>query len=87
MRFLMNNEKMKKWTGNSIGDEGASKISESLKINTTLTQLNLSGNWNNATNRNDFGTICLFTGNNISDKTKKALDIWWCNETHESATN
>jgi len=31
----------KKWTGNEIGDEGASKISESLKINTTLTELDL----------------------------------------------
>ncbi len=33
--------KNKKWTGNQIGDEGASAISESLKINTTLTELNL----------------------------------------------
>ena len=31
----------KKWTGNEIGAEGASSISESLKINTTLTELNL----------------------------------------------
>ena len=30
-----------KWTVNRIGDSGASKISESLKINTTLTELNL----------------------------------------------
>ena len=30
-----------KWTDNKIGDEGASAISESLKINTTLTELNL----------------------------------------------
>ena len=35
-----------KWTDNRIGDEGANKISESLKINTTLTQLNLGSNWN-----------------------------------------
>ena len=40
--FLMNNE----WTVNNIGDEGANKISESLMINTTLTQMSLSGNWN-----------------------------------------
>ena len=33
-----NNEK---WTGNNIGDEGATKISESLMINTTLTTLDL----------------------------------------------
>ena len=37
---------MKQWTENKIGDEGAKKISESLMINTTLTQLNLSCNWN-----------------------------------------
>ena len=34
--------KQKKWTGNKIGDSGASAISESLKINTTLTELDLS---------------------------------------------
>ena len=32
-----------KWTDNGIGDEGASAISESLMINTTLTELWLSG--------------------------------------------
>ena len=32
---------MNKWTDNGIGDEGASKINESLKINTTLTELYL----------------------------------------------
>ncbi len=42
------NEKEKKmitnkWTGNEIGAEGASKISESLKVNTTLTKLDLNG--------------------------------------------
>ena len=31
-----------KWTGNEIGDEGAKTISESLKINTSLTELVLS---------------------------------------------
>ena len=36
------NEKYK-WTDNEIGDEGASKISESLKVNTTLTELWLDG--------------------------------------------
>ena len=36
---------MRKWTGNEIGAEGANKISESLKINTTLTELDLGGNW------------------------------------------
>ena len=31
-------------TGNGIGDEGAISISESLKTNATLTELNLYGN-------------------------------------------
>ena len=34
---------MNKWTDNRIGDEGASEISESLKVNTTLTRLDLGG--------------------------------------------
>ena len=34
---------MNKWTGNKIGDSGASKISGSLKVNTTLTELDLFG--------------------------------------------
>ena len=34
---------MKKWIVNEIGDEGAKAISESLKINTSLTELNLYG--------------------------------------------
>ncbi len=50
--FLMNNEN--KWTGNNIGDEGANKISESLKINTTLTQLDLWSNWNTTINKNEW---------------------------------
>ena len=32
-----------KESGNYIGDEGAKMISKSLKINTTLTELNLAG--------------------------------------------
>ena len=40
-RSEMQNIKQWKWTGNNIGDEGAAKISESLMINTTLTDLNL----------------------------------------------
>ena len=35
-----------KWTDNNIGDEGVSKISESLKINTTLTDIDLQCDWN-----------------------------------------
>jgi len=34
---------MNKWTDNKIGHEGASNISESLKVNTTLTELYLGG--------------------------------------------
>ena len=34
---------MDKWTDNEIGAEGSSKISESLKVNTTLTVLHLGG--------------------------------------------
>ena len=36
-----NENERNKWTDNKIGAEGASKISESLKVNTTLTKLNL----------------------------------------------
>ena len=32
---------MVRWTANQIGDSGAIKISESLMMNTTLTELNL----------------------------------------------
>ena len=35
-----------KWTDNNIGAEGAKMISESLKTNTTLTELNLRGDDN-----------------------------------------
>jgi len=38
-----NENEMNKWTGNEIGDEGANKISETLKVNTTLTKLDLGG--------------------------------------------
>ena len=34
--------KWNKWTANAIGVEGANKISETLKVNTTLTGLDLS---------------------------------------------
>ena len=37
--------KWKEWTVNDIGDSGARMISESLKTNTTLTKLSLSGDW------------------------------------------
>ena len=44
---------MKKRTENIIGAEGASAISESLMINTTLTQLDLSGNWDTTIDKNE----------------------------------
>ena len=39
----MKNDSIKQWTGNRVEDEGAIQISESLKTNTTLIELNLSG--------------------------------------------
>ena len=36
-------KEMKEWIGNEIGNEGAQAISETLKINTSLTKLNLGG--------------------------------------------
>ena len=43
-----NTNPVKLWTDNEIGAEGATQISESLKINTTLTSLNLGcdDKWN-----------------------------------------
>ena len=41
--MINDNDKMKIWTGNNIGDEGARMISESLKTNSTLTELYLYG--------------------------------------------
>ena len=48
MLFLMNYFK-----DNIIGVEGANALSESLKINTTLTQLDLGGNWNSTIDKNE----------------------------------
>ena len=47
---IWNNEK---WTGNNFGDEGATKISESLMTNTTLTTLNLRGDDNIMKNKQE----------------------------------
>ena len=35
-------DKIQIWTGNKIGNEGVRMISEALKCNSTLTELNLS---------------------------------------------
>ena len=37
-----NTNPIKQWTDNEIGDEGAMKISESLKTNTTLIELSMN---------------------------------------------
>ena len=39
--MINDNDKMKLWTANKIGDSGARMISESMKTNTTLTSLDL----------------------------------------------
>ena len=39
----MNRNEANEWIGNKIGAEGAGMISEALKCNSSLTQLNLSG--------------------------------------------
>ena len=41
-----NTNSIKQWTDNEIGTEGAIQIIESLKTNTTLTKLDLSGDNN-----------------------------------------
>ena len=62
-----------KWTGNGIGAEGASKISESLMVNTTLTELDLYGNEEWAIKekknewRNEWNDDKWRTGNSIGD--------------------
>ena len=45
------------WTGNSIAKEGAIMISELLRINTTLTELNLSSDEFNTINKYKKGKI------------------------------
>ena len=40
---MKRNDRNETWTDNNIGAEGARMISESLKSNTTLAYLNLSG--------------------------------------------
>ena len=44
MKREENENEMNEWTGNDIGVEGAIKISESLKVNTTLTEMKLEQN-------------------------------------------
>ena len=39
--------------GNQIGDAGAALIAEALKVNTTLTSIDLSCEWHNLANSNN----------------------------------
>ena len=60
---------MNKWTGNEIGDSGAIMISETLKVNTTLTELYLQGDeqeykWKREGNVNEMNK---WTANRIGD--------------------
>ncbi len=41
MKREENENEMNEWTDNYIRDSGANKISEALKVNTSLTELNL----------------------------------------------
>ena len=45
--FVRKSEFIATITGNDIKDEGASKISEALKVNATLTQLDLKSSFSN----------------------------------------
>ena len=61
---------MTKWTGNEIGDSGAIMISETLKVNTTLTELYLQGDeqeykWKREGNEKERNK---WTGNKIGDE-------------------
>ena len=48
-------------TGNNIGDTGATSMSESLKSNTTLTKLDLSGEYKRKTHKRNPPTIHSFS--------------------------
>ena len=61
------------WTVNKIGDEGARMISESLKTNTTLTELNLSNDEYNENMKNEKKLWLLWTVNNIGESGTKMI--------------
>ena len=71
---MINNEI---WTGNNIGAEGARMISESLKTNTTLTELDLSCDENEINenthkqNKQQKQATNKQTNNNNNNKKKK----------------
>ena len=67
---------MKQWIGNQIGDEGAKTISESFKINSSLTELNLDGDeriWNV---KNYYTIMYKCADNKVSKEVKQLLGIW-----------
>ena len=73
-----NEKETKKWKGNQIGNEGAKSLSESLKINTSLTELYLeSDEKGEEMKRMNKEIMKKCAGNRISEETKKLLGIWW----------
>ena len=68
---------MKEWIDNGIGTEGAETISESLKINTSLTELYLGGDdkiRNEKRMKKEIMNKC--SDNKISEETEELLGIW-----------
>lgn len=80
MRSRLKNTKRSDWcfldvlTGNKIGDTGATSISEALKTNTTLTELDLGGEKQQmVSNKHLFFNRTKSTGNVIGGLGAKAL--------------
>ena len=74
MKREENENEMKEWIVNEIGDEGAKTISESLKINTSLTSLDLSCDekiWNEKRVERDNEKIVQ-----ITESVKKPKNFW-----------
>ena len=59
-------------TDNKIGDEGAKAMSEMMKVNTTLTSLNLCGEGRGVKKTRKKRKSCL-TGNGIGDEGAKSM--------------
>ena len=79
MKKWKREEKMKrneKWIDNDIGDEGAKAISESLKINTSLTELNLWSDEkirNEKESKNEKNENEEWIGNHVGDEGAKTI--------------
>ena len=67
-------KKEERMTGNRIGVEGAKAMSSMLKVNTTLTTLNLEGEEERKRERREKERM---TGNEIGDKGKKMVSDAW----------